>query len=432
MQTVFKTLSVIVITMNKKDNKYGYYSSFLFLIWPFLAVISAFSNYRNDWGKNLLWAFIAFYGFTFAIGIENSNSDINRYVEEYKQLHHEDLTFEKGLEYYQKSGEIDVARTLIAVTLSRFTDQQSILTLVYGIILGFFFSRNMWFVLERVEGEIKPITILLFAVLFLVIPIWGMNGFRMWTAAHIFIYGLLPFLFEGNRKGLFISFLSVLVHFSFIVPLAVLAGYLFLGNRLVLYFSFFLLTLFISEINLEAFNQVVENYAPEIIQERTASYRSELKVEEYREGPERKLNWYVVWYGRALNWSIAGFLIVLFLKARNFFNENIGWLNLFSFTLLFLGVANLFTSLPSGGRFVTVAQLCALVLITLYVQNRRADTVMKRYIIAAIPALLLYVIVAFRTGLYSTSATAVLGNPFIAVFMTEDFISLNDVMKMIL
>src|SRR5699024_1226601 len=96
----------------------------------------------------------------------------------------------------------DILRTIIALAVSRFTASQSVLTLVYGIIFGFFFSRNMWFVLERFKGKIRLITILLFCCFFLVIPIWDINGFRFWTAAHIFVYGVLQFLFDEKWRGI--------------------------------------------------------------------------------------------------------------------------------------------------------------------------------------------------------------------------------------
>lgn len=392
----------------------------------------AFRNYKSSWGKNILWVFIAFYGFSFAIGVESHDSDIVRYVSELKKLHSKDMTMAGALNYYKQSGEIDIVRTTIAISLSRITDSQAILTLVFGSIFGFFFSRNIWYVFRRLEGRLQPITILLLATFFLLIPIWEFNNFRMWTAAHVFIYGLLPYLFEGKKKGILISICSVLIHFSFIVPIGVLLGYLLLGNRLVFYFIFFIATFFISEIDLRLFNDAIETYTPEIFQERTASYRAETRVESFRDKPFFSRNWYAVLYGPALKWSVVSFLVVLFWKGRTFLIENKSWLSLFSFTLLLYGVTNLLSSLPSGGRYFSIANMLALALIILYVQNRKYDVVMKRLIFFTTPALLLYVIVSFRVGLYSMSATAVLGNPVVALFLAGENISLNDVMKMIL
>lgn len=418
--------------MENLNDKTGYYAVILFLIWPFLAVASAFKNYSSSWGKNILWAFVAFYGFAFAIGAESTDSDINRYVQEVEYLHGVDMSLAETVEYYKKSGEVDVLRTFIAVAVSRVTDSQAVLTLIYGIIFGFFFSRNMWFVLERLEGRIKPITIVLVVCIFLIIPIWQMNGFRFWTAAHMFIYGLLPFLFEGKKSGVIISVLSLLVHFAFLIPVGILLTYLVLGNRTLGYFIFFIVTIFISEINITVLNNLIENYAPDIVQERSAGYRGEDKVEAFREGSQSDTVWYAVWYGRVLSWSVMGYLVILFVEGRSFFNKNKGWLRLYSFILLFYGFANLFSSLPSGGRYLSIANLTALVIITLYIQNKEQGVAMERFVWVSTPALFLFIIVAFRIGLYSMSATAVLGNPVIAMFFMGEHISLNDVMKMIL
>ena len=81
---------------------------------------------------------------------------------------------------------------------------------------------------------------------------------------------------------------------------------------------------------------------------------------------------------------------------------------------------------------MAVANLCAVALIALYVQNREQEVVMKRFILAATPALILFVVVSIRMGLYSMSATSILGNPIIAMFLTGEYVSLNDAIKMIL
>lgn len=415
-----------------QDQKSGFYAAFIFFVWPLLAVVTAFWNYRSGWAKNILWAFIAFYGFSFAIGTESQDSDIVRYVEEVQYLHGIQMTAGDAIEYYQQSGEVDLLRTFLAVTVSRFTGSQAVLTLVYGIIFGFFFSRNIWYVLLHLEGKMRPITLFLMVCLFLVIPIWNITTFRMWTAAHVFIYGLLPFLYERKWSGLFIAAGSILIHFAFLIPVAALFAYVLFGNRLLIYFVFFMSTFFVSEINIKVFNNVVESYAPEVIQERTSGYRQQGHVESYREGAQGGNVWYVRWYGRALKWVLFGFIVSLFIKGRTFFAKNEQWLRLFSFVLLFYGFANLFSSLPSGGRFIAIANFVALALVILYVQNRRQDQVMRQFAVTTVPFLLLFIIVSIRIGIYSISATAILGNPVIAFFFSGEHISLNEFMRMVI
>lgn len=416
--------------MNNSDKKSQVYAGVLFLIWPLLAVFSALKHYKKPWAKNVAWAFIAFFGFTFAIGSASANNDIVGYVAQMKSLHKVPLTFNAAINYFLQSGEIDIARTLISLIVSRFTDSQAILTGVYGIIFGYFFSRNMWYVLDRMEGRLKPYTMLLFVCFFLVIPIWNINGFRMWTAAHIFLYGLLPYLFEGKKRGLWIACTSIFVHFSFVIPIFILFGHAFLGPRLTLYFGIYIVTFFISEINIELINRYVEAYTPEIFQERTKYYRMESKVESLGEDASQK-SWHIRWYTRALGWAITGFLVIFYLKGKDFFLANRGWRDLFSFTLLFFAAANVLSMIPSGSRYVSIARIIALALITLYVQNVTFPGVLQTYKKVVIPGLLLFILVSVRIGLLSISATAILGNPLVAIFTAGDTISMNEFLMML-
>jgi hypothetical protein len=415
------------------SDKTYFHAVVIFLLWPFLAMVSAFQNYREGWAKNIFWAFCVFYGFVYAIGAETANSDIVRYVARLEMIHAMNLNFQEGVEYFFQTIEIDVLNTFISVSLAFFTDSQVVLTIVYGTIFGFFFSRNIWYILERLEGRLLVITTVLLVCFFLINPIWNITGFRMWTAAHIFIYGLLPYLFENKKYGLWVSASSILVHFSFMVPVMLLFAYMVFGNRMVFYFSFFFITIFISEINIETFNNAIESYAPEVLQERTDSYRTDSQVEGFRSGEgDENLNWYVVWYGKLFGWSVQGFLILMFITGREYFREHPAWMNLFCFTLLFYGAANLLSSLPSGGRFITVVQLCALSLIILYVQNIKREKWMKRFIYFALPGLLLFIVVGIRKAIYTVSVSAILGNPVIGMFTIGNNISLNDVLRMFL
>jgi len=418
--------------MNRTDNnKESFYALGLFLVWPFLAAASALKNYKKSWAKNTFWAFCAFYGFGFAIGSETSGSDIVRYAARVEYLHSLNMSFADMVQYFSESVQIDMLHIIIGLMVAPFTGSQPVLTMVYGIVFGFFFSRNLWYVLDRLEGKLLPVTVILFSCFLLVLPIWQINGFRMWTATHIFLYGLLPYLCEGKKNGVWIACTSILVHFSFIVPVLVLFGYMISGNRLTLYYGFFISTFFISEIDIGTFNQFAEAYLPDVFQEKSESYRREGQVEGFREA-ERSGQWYANWYRPALHWVLMGFLTVLYFRGRDFFESNRAWLNLFCFTLIFYGVANLFSSIPSGSRFLILAALCALALIVLYIQNQPSDKVMQWYIYAASPAIFLFLIVSVRVGLYATSATILLGNPIIAFFTAGDNISLNDVMRMIL
>ena len=219
----------------------------------------------------------------------------------------------------------------------------------------------MWFILDRLKGRLKLVTLILISCLFLIVPIWNLGGFRYFVAVHVFIYGLLPFVFEGKKKKLIWCFLTPFIfHYAFIVPVLILIFYLIAGNRASVYFYFFIATLFINGINLTRFNTLVERYAPSSFVERSKGYRNEEKVQEYRQGKNTEsMVWYVRYSGKFINYSLFALLIILYWKYREALKKNTELYKLFCFTLLFYSFANLLSSLPSGGRYLAPAAILA-------------------------------------------------------------------------
>lgn len=420
----------MAVTYQNKDHWY------LFLLFPFLAGVVAIKNYKASWAKNIIWAFIVFYGFTISISNESSKNDktadINRYAMQVKDLYKTDLKFQDVVKLYQDNEDIDILKLTIAIVISRVTDSPQVLAGVFGLIFGFFFSRNIWFVIERINGKMKPVVLLLLIAYVLVDPFWNINGFRFHTATQVFIYGLLPFIFEGKKKGIFTSALSILVHFSFMLPLGILILYSFFGNRTMIYFIFFLASIVNSGINIEALNNFISENVPGAVADRTATYRNEVKVDEFRSGIEdpdaTPVNWYMRLYTMALQWPLIVFLSILFFKRKKMALVNKRFMSSLSFTLLFFGVANIMASLPSGGRFLAIAALSALPLIIFYIQDIPNEKYLTNKVMIASPALLLFIIVSIRIGFLTISVNTLIGNPLVVMF-TEYNIALDELIK---
>src|SRR5690554_5263416 len=149
-----------------------------FFLQPFFTLLYYLKNFRKPAAKNVMWLFTIFYAATYAIGVESQGSDIVRYVGQIEILHRLNLNISGILAYYYSSGEIDVLRTFLAFIVSYFTDNGYFLIIVYGVIFGYFYSRNMWYVLDRLEGKIKMLTKIFLIALFFAIPIYSINGFR--------------------------------------------------------------------------------------------------------------------------------------------------------------------------------------------------------------------------------------------------------------
>jgi hypothetical protein len=402
----------------------------LFILSPIIALYYSIRNYRAVWAKNIAWAFIIFYGFTFVIGKENAGGDIVRYVAQFKSLYNEEISVQKFLLLYEEEeGGIDIVRLLLAVGLSRFTDSQAILIASYAFIFGFFFTRNVWFILSNLAGKLKPFTILFFLVFILIDPIWNINGFRFNTAVHIFLFGLIAFFFKKNKWGLLISAMATFVHFSFVFPTITLAVYLLFGNRTHLYFVLFLVTLFVSEIDLELFTTYANEYLPEAFFEKGDAYLTEERVMMYRgHNPATPKAWYAAMYLEALRWTVVAFVILVYFKGRVFLTSNRSRLSLFSFLLLFYAPSNMLNSLPSGGRFLMLVHLIAVLIIIVYIHENYREPILRPAIVIALPFILLFMIVESRISLDSIGITTIIGNPLI-VMIADSSIPLIDLFK---
>ena len=402
----------------------------MFFINPFIAMIFSFKEYKMPYAKNLFWAFCTFYGLTFTIGEESLGSDINRYVSELSQLYQQPfLSIQGAIEYFRYSGEIDILSTIISYTLSRFTESQAILTMVYAFIFGYFFSRNIWYVFGLLKNKITFLSKIVLLTLILVMPIWQIGGFRMWTAFHIFMFGLLPYIFENKKSKLIFLYSSILVHFSFMIPISIFILYRLLGNRINLYFIIFIITLLISEINIGSLNSFINNFLPDIIIERTSSYLIDAQIEGIQ---SVTLNWYAVWKTKALSWGLTIILFYLFFYGRKLIELKPKFKRLFSITLLMYATANILMHIPSGGRFLNIAFFLALIMIIIYLDQFYHDFNFKQLIKYLAPVFFLFIIVTIRRGFYATSITSVLGNPIIAIVSIGNNMSLNDLIKWVL
>jgi hypothetical protein len=244
------------------------------------------------------------------------------------------------------------------------------------------------------------------------------------------MFGLLPYIFESRKNNLIFVFLSALVHFSFLVPISIILLYFIIGNRIKLIFSFFVISIFISEFDLGMMNRYVETYLPEVLIERSSSYRSEATIENREENVGKiNRNWYAMFYQELLRWAVISFLFYFFFIARKVIQNKKDLLRLFTLTLLFYIAANILSYLPSGARYYSFANFLGLIFIILYSYYYSNDYKFIRLTYLSSPAILIFIIISVRIGLYSISITTLFGNPLIAILGIGNNISINDLIK---
>lgn len=401
------------------------YAFFLAIVAPFFSMIVAFRNYRYSWAKNLVWLFVIFYGYTFVFS--NKSLDSDRYVRTLKILYKQNISsFSEftTLLYSEETNFVDVLQPVLTFIVSRFTDDGKILFGVFGLIFGFFYSRNVWFLLTKVEGHLKNEALPFLILYIFMIAIWQMNGFRFYTAAHVFLYGLL-LRFNGKIiQGSILSVVSVFIHFSYVFPVIVLIIYTFFGNRLLVYFLLYIASFFATQLS-PSFFQPFSQYLPAVIQERSERYTSDVyirgTVKAFKENPG---NWYVNGRRIALDYGLN--FLLLYLVIRNYRNlKSEKGLSLLCFGLLLGSSLNLVSNLPSMIRFFQIFYMVIAGFLFLYCQ-RKNERIFPRWIhFSFILIITLYVLVEVRIGFQTIGIWTIFGNSLIVPFVEND-IAIND------
>lgn len=393
----------------------------LFLVWPFGLLYTSLKNFKAPGAKTGFILFCAYFGFVFVVSRDLGGADSARYAQLLRDMHKLTPSFENlwASLYSYETNILDIYQPLLTWLVSLFTDNIHILFASFAFVFGWFYANNIWIVLKQIQNKITYPILLLVVVFALIIPIWYINGVRMYTAAQVFIYGVLTY-FIGNekKKGLLWAGASIFVHFSFLFPFTLLIIYKILPKKVNIYFIFFIITLLFSEINL----YTIQGYLrllPEIFQPRVESYTN-IDYAEALEESAAYYNWYVGFSGVALKIAINSLLIVILLYSRKFLKKNKQLYEFVGFILFFGSWANIAAVVPSGGRFLTVFYMLSMSFIILYLLKYRVSIPVKVIRLFSIPLLIFYCIFTIRVGFDYMGISTFIGNPFSALLIEDN------------
>ena len=120
---------------------------------PFIGLVQAFNYNKKDWAKNSVWLFVVFYGFTM---YRPELMDSSRTVMRLHELYNTQLNWDVFIaNFYDVDTRIvDIYEPLITYLLSLFTNNGNVLFAIFGIVYGYFYSRNIWLLLDLAK-EVK-------------------------------------------------------------------------------------------------------------------------------------------------------------------------------------------------------------------------------------------------------------------------------------
>lgn len=388
------------------------FASFLFL--PMLSLIIVIKNYREKWAKNIVWAFTAFYAYHFSA--PNEGADINSYIGKFYRYSNQNFTIPNFIAslYAEDSKTLDVIEPLISYLTSQVTSDHKILLLLYGIIYGFFFSRNVWFFIDKTRGKLKLQAISVLVLFVVQIGIWQLNGFRFWCAAQIYIYAVIHIFFVNKIKGYLFLISSALMHLGMLLPILILILFRLIKLPTYFFFIFYCITFFLVELDLSVVREAINNYAPAFVTGKLDAYTSEAYVEVLGE----KLDNYSVSYKitKLIRSGLVLFFIITLYLNRSSFKENKIHI-LFPFFLLLGGIANIVSQIPSGGRYVILSDFVLYGLVFYFLQNNSRFKLSQAASLL-MPVILLYAFYNFRIiGIHTFTIHHFINNPFVSLFI---------------
>lgn len=200
-----------------------------------------------------------------------STSDVSTYVIDFLYAAGQKISFWAYFRSIPEAQQVDFYMPFMTWFVSRFSSNYRIFLGCLAMLNACFFAANVKYLLDRFN--IRGMGILLLAV-FIFVPRIIMLTHRWWMALQVFVYGLLPVLFEKKYwKLLWCIATPFIIHFSFIYPLIILAVVLFLPHKsllpyVLIYFAAFL----VDSLNFNAFIPFLSNYLDESVVNRTTSY----------------------------------------------------------------------------------------------------------------------------------------------------------------
>ena len=429
--------------MQKSNNKNSGIAFVLTLVLPFAGLIYTLSHWRERWAKNTFWLACIYMGAVFVYWPEGTvlgvAADGGRYVLRLMEMYGSSISLKDLISQYQTDySSMDLYQQLLTWLVSRFTDNGHVLFAVFAFVFGFFYSRNIWYILEKLPNKKLGGLFILVTLYFLICPITQINGVRMWTALHVFVYALMPYLLERDRSKLWWVLLTPLIHFSYLY-VAIFALVFFLipyrikskgGLLLYLAYAFFIVTLFVNALNLDAVNGMLEEYSPETYEKQIDTYVNQ-DYADRRADDSKALNWYVSASGSISHWSYSLLLIALLPCIKKRFKGEEGLMQLFVFSLLLGGFANIMALIPSGGRFQLLSQMFKVPLILMVVMSIPSDAVFRKLVNVALLFLLVPFVFQWRQLLDYFSITLLIGN-FITVFFWENNLPLIELIKQVI
>lgn len=368
----------------------------LFLFWPFLAFLTALMNFGQKEARNIIYAFLVYYGLTFVVG--NEGIDASRIAMTLKanaMLPFSDIFNIIG-GVYATDTSVDIVEPLISFIVSRITEDHRLLFGAFAALFGYFYIKSINLLFEEAKDNFGWNSLIHILFIASILPITSINGFRMWTAAWIFFYGAYQVILFKKAAYLILTASACLVHFSFLAVNLILVIYFFAGNRNLIYIPLTILSFILPDLIAPMMQKTYAIFGSSALTARVQMYTDTAYVQVRQESAMNDAWFLRLGADLVLYYLVLAMLVVRY-RMRSTHN-NTASDNLFSFLLLFLSFVNFAMPIPSfGGRFMILFFMFATLYVFRYFTVNDSSKIDTLTLVGLFP-MLLYAAVTFRQG----------------------------------
>lgn len=399
------------------NKKYGL---LLLLCFPFLALVRLSSYYKHTFYQNFIWLFFGFLGIILLTN--DSASDAYRYSIWFEK--YANLPSELKVNYFTKSLSLDYFRPVSFYLVSLFTTSAKGYFLCIALFYGFFYKGILKFIFDSFDQKVHYTGALALLSFLFIIPFLGFKFIRSPVALVVYIYLVLMYLKTNKLKFLILSVTTVLIHFTFVLPLIFLVVYPFVPKKTGLFLLLYVASVFFTFFDFSSIKGFILMYLPQDLDSKKAYLNEDYK--ENLVNAVKQVNWYIKYRIPILTYS--SIVLVLYFLYRSTITE-LKNINVLNFGLLFGVIANIISVVPSGDRFISVSTpLIWIFIITNYIQYRNIVQKTKFINFLFTSTILFNLIIGLRYLFDDISIEFFLGNPIVALF-TMTNIPLIDFIK---
>ena len=371
-----------------------YYLFVVLLFSPLLALLLSIFSFKERVARQVILLVVVLYGLTMSLYGDGV-------VEASRFIYWSYNTFDDLLNYFKdlyfSGGNVDFVQQVLMYLLSRVTELPSMWFGLVALIFGLFYLKSLEHIYDYHNLAGNQNALVHFCFFFMLLPVFYISGSRWGIAQWIFFYGVYLYFIRKEWKYIILAGTSIFFHFSFLGPFVIFLVFLGLGMRNKIYYALIIASFLLQPLMASALNKI-DSSSMQALQERVSLYTNEDYVT-YRTEQSQATNWYVQYAGIMIKIYLA-FGIYYARRKYSYISNDILLEKLFSFCLLLFALANSFTKVPSGGRFLmSFFMFSTLYLIILMARERRAG--LSGITIIGLLPMVLYFILELRRGLDS-------------------------------